>query len=119
MRRMFRTVTLAVAVALLGGLFSFVGRVSSADPKKKETKEPANLTAAATVSPLNVGPGGSGVVRIVCTVRRTVHVYSEKFKVMPIAVDGVTYGKHEFKTKTVPFTGFPDVSTSVPSLLNL
>ena len=102
MRRMFRTATVAVAVALLGGFFAFVAPTSLADPKK-ESKDPANLKASATVAPSRIGPGNPGIVTIVVEVRKSVHVYADKLKVIPKPVDGVTYGKPEVKTKPTSY----------------
>ena len=64
---------------------------------------PSSVDFPATGGRAGGGPGNSGVVKLVCILRKGIHVYSGTFKVLPKAVEGVTYAMHEFKTKTIPY----------------
>ena len=100
MRRKLRTAAPWVAVAIAAALAA-LGRaraVEAAPPK-----DTGNARFVATAAPSRVAPGGSGVVTIVGTIKKAVHVYADKLKIKPKAVDGVTYGKPEIKTKPAPF----------------
>ncbi len=105
MRRKLGTVVVLVATAVLGGLVARTGAAAPPAPK-----ENANLVFEAKATPTVVEPGKSGVVVVTGTIRKTVHVYPDKFKVTPKAADGVTYGKPEIKTKATDFkdVNFPD-----------
>lgn len=102
MRRMSQAAAASLAALLAGALVAFDAAPARAAPPK-ESKPSGNATFAATVSPTRLAPGQSGVIQLVGTIKKGVHVYPESFKVKPREQAGVTYGKHKVTTKTKPY----------------
>src|SRR5688572_19772793 len=86
-----------LALALLG----FASTALAQDAAKKP-KAPPNVVVTARAEPDRVAPGGSGVLVLTGTLREHFHVFSGKrFKVMPVAAKGVTYGTIETSKPTL------------------
>ena len=84
----------ALAATGLAAVLALGGRSAGAgEPKPAGPKPTGNVKFEAHADPATVAPGGKGVVVIVGTIKKDVHVFSDKrFKVKPDPFAGVTYG---------------------------